>query len=116
MEQGRAQPSTYLSHGGQDSMEQQPQWVGIDVSKANLDVYLRPSAKQFQVKNQDSGIDELIQQLQLFKIQQVIVEATGGLELAAAQALQQQNFAISIINPRQARNFAKASGKLAKTD
>ncbi len=97
-------------------MEQQSQWVGIDVSKANLDVYLRPSAQQFQVNNQASGIIELIQQLQALKIQQVILEATGGLELEAAQALQEQGFAISIINPRQARDFAKASGKLAKTD
>ncbi len=97
-------------------MEQQSQWVGIDVSKANLDVYLRPNAQQVQVKNQASGIVELIQQLQLFKIQQVVLEATGGLELEVAQALQGQGFAIAIINPRQARDFAKASGKLAKTD
>jgi transposase len=97
-------------------MEQQSQWVGIDVSKANLDVYLRPSAQQVQVKNQASGIVELIQKLQLFKIQQVVLEATGGLELEVAQALQGQGFAIAIINPRHARDFAKASGKLAKTD
>lgn len=97
-------------------MEQQSQWVGIDVSKANLDVYLRPSGRQFQLKNQASGIVELIKQLQGFKIEQVILEATGGLELEVAQALQEQDFAIAIINPRQARDFAKASGKLAKTD
>lgn len=97
-------------------MEQQSQWVGIDVSKASLDVYLRPSGKQFQVTNQASGIVELIGQLQAFKIRQVILEASGGLELEAAQALQEKGFAISIINPRQGRDFAKASGKLAKTD
>ncbi|NJO43393.1 MAG: IS110 family transposase [Cyanobacteria bacterium RU_5_0] len=97
-------------------MDQQPQWVGIDVSKATLDVYLRPSAKRFQVSNQTSGIAQLIQQLQFFEIQQVILEASGGLELNAAQALQEYGFAISIINPRQGRDFAKASGKLAKTD
>lgn len=97
-------------------MEQQSQWVGIDVSKAHLDVYLRPSGQQFQVKNQASGIIEFIKQLQSFEIQQVILEATGGFELEVAQALQAQGFAIAIINPRQARDFAKASGKLAKTD
>ncbi|MEP0913832.1 transposase [Leptolyngbya sp. GB1-A1] len=97
-------------------MQQQPQWVGIDVSKANLDVYLRPSGKQFQFNNQTSGIVELIEQLQAFEIKQVILEASGGLELEAAQALQEQGYAISIINPRQGRDFAKASGKLAKTD
>jgi transposase len=97
-------------------MNQQPQWVGIDVSKATLDVYLRPSSKQFQVPNQASGIAQLIEQLQSFEIAQVILEASGGLELDAAQALQEQGFAVSIINPRQGRDFAKASGKLAKTD
>lgn len=97
-------------------MEQPLQWVGIDVSKASLDVYLRPSGQQFQFHNRASGIAELIQQLQAFKVKQVILEASGGLELEAAQALQEQGFAISIINPRQGRDFAKATGKLAKTD
>lgn len=96
--------------------QQEPQWVGIDVSKATLDVYLRPSAEQFQVVNQESGIAELVKRLQAFEIQQVIVESTGGLELEVAQALQDADMALSIINPRQGRDFAKASGKLAKTD
>lgn len=97
-------------------IEQQSQWVGIDVSQASLDVYLRPSAYSLQLDNQASGIAELIKQLQNFEIQQVILEATGGLELEAAQALQAHGFAVSIINPRQGRDFARASGKLAKTD
>lgn len=97
-------------------MIQQPQWVGIDVSKASLDIHLRPSNQQFQFNNQASGIAELIQQLQSFEVEQVILEASGGLELEVAQALQGQGLAVSIINPRQARDFAKASGKLAKTD
>lgn len=117
MEQGRAQPSTYSIYlEAVTAMSEQSQWVGIDVSKANLDVYLRPSSQQFQVHNQASGIAQLIEQLQTFKVEQVILEASGGLELDAAQTLQQQGFAVSIINPRQARDFAKASGKLAKTD
>lgn len=81
-------------------MGQQPQWVGIDVSKASLDVYLRPSSKQFQVNNQATGIIELLKHLQPFEIQQVIDDASGGLELEAAQALQEHGFAVSIINPR----------------
>lgn len=97
-------------------MKQKAQWVGIDVCKANLDVYLRPSGEQFQVKNHVAGIGELVHQLQHFKVQQVILEASGGFELEAAYALQEKGFAISIINPRQGRDFAKASGKLAKTD
>lgn len=98
-------------------MQQQPsQWVGIDVSKGTLDVYLRPNGEGFQVANQASGIAELVRRLQAFEIEQVIVESTGGLELEVAQALQDAGIALSIINPRQGRDFAKASGKLAKTD
>lgn len=98
-------------------MKKQPaQWVGIDVSKATLDVYLRPLAEQFQVHNQASGIAELVKRLEAIEIQQVIVESTGGLEQEVAQALQAAGVAVSIINPRQGRDFAKASGKRAKTD
>ena len=81
-----------------------------------MDVYLRPSGEQFQLSNQASGIAELVKRLQTFKVQQVIVESTGGLELDVAQALQDAGIALSTINPRQGRDFAKASGKLAKTD
>jgi transposase len=97
-------------------IQPQPQWVGIDVSQASLDVYLRPSGQQFQCKNHADGIAELVKRLEQFDIKQVVLEATGGLELAAAQALQAHGYAVSIINPRQARAFAKASGKWAKTD
>jgi transposase len=97
-------------------MKQAPQWVGIDVSKSSLDVHLRPSSQQFQVANHAIGIATLVEQLKLFEVEQVILEASGGLELAAAQALQQAGIAIAVINPRQGRDFAKASGKLAKTD
>jgi transposase len=98
-------------------MKQPPsQWVGIDVSKATLDVYLRPSGKQIQVANQALGIATLVTQLQNFEIQRVILESTGGLELEVAESLQSAGIPVSIINPRQGRDFAKASGKLAKTD
>ncbi len=96
--------------------QQASQWVGIDVSKGALDVYLRPSGEQFQVANQESGIAELVGRLRAVEVRQVIVEATGGMELDVAQALQDANIAVSIVNPRQGRDFAKASGKLAKTD
>lgn len=97
-------------------MEAQPQWVGIDVSKASLDVHLRPSQQQFQFTNHAQGITSLIERLQGIAIPQVVLESTGGLELECARALQAQGFAVSIINPRQGRDFARASGKLAKTD
>ncbi|HEY9738081.1 MAG TPA: hypothetical protein V6D06_17435 [Trichocoleus sp.] len=75
-------------------------WVGIDVNKANLDVYPRPSGQTFQLPNDPKGIAHLIERLNGVSIQQVILEATGGLEMAAAQALQAQRIAVSVINPR----------------
>jgi transposase len=99
-----------------NAVKKQSQWVGIDVSKATLGVYLRPLAEQFQVQNQALGIADLVKRLEAIEIQQVIVESTGGLEQEVAQALQGAGIAVSIINPRQGRDFAKASGKLAKTD
>jgi transposase len=92
------------------------QWVGIDVSKASLDVYLRPAQHYFQVPNTLNGVAQLLEQLAQFEVQQVIVEATGGLEAAVAIALHQQGVAVSVINPRQGRDFAKATGQLAKND
>jgi transposase len=93
-------------------MKQKPsQWVGIEVSKATLDVYLRPSGEQIQVANQELGIATLVRQLQRFEIQGVILESTGGLELEVAQSLQAAGIGVSTINPRQGRDFAKTSGK-----
>lgn len=92
------------------------QWIGIDVSKSTLDVYLRPSQKQIQVANTDKGVSELLERLAAIEIEQVIVEATGGLEKSVAIALNQKGIAVSVINPRQGRDFAKATGQLAKND
>ncbi len=96
-------------------MEQQ-QWVGIDVCQKYLDVYIRPIGKLFQVTNDDSGIAELIKILTEIKPELIVLEATGGMELTAAIELTQAGLAVAIINPRQARDFAKATGQLAKTD
>lgn len=96
-------------------MEQQ-QWVGIDVCQKYLDVYIRPVGKLFQVTNDENGIAELIKILTEIKPELIVFEATGGMELRAAIELTQAELAVAIINPRQARDFAKARGQLAKTD
>ncbi len=96
-------------------MEQQ-QWVGIDVCQKYLDVYVRPVEKLFQVKNDEDGIRELIKILSEIKPELIVLEATGGMELNAATQLTQAELSVAIINPRQARDFAKATGQLAKTD
>lgn len=91
-------------------------WVGIDVSKRYLDVYIRPQSQALRVSNNHSGIIELGKILQSIKPELIVLEATGGMELEVAQYLFKVGLAVSIINPRQARDFGKATGKLAKTD
>lgn len=92
------------------------QWVGIDVASKTLDVYVRPSGIAFQVANSSEGIASLVTQILTVQPQLVVMEATGGLELEAAISLQQALVPVAVINPRQGRDFAKAAGKLAKTD
>jgi transposase len=92
------------------------QWVGIDVSKYYLDVYVRPQQLALRVKNNLSGIVNLTEQLTSIKPELIVLEATGGMELDVAENLSSAGLAVSIINPRQARDFGKATGKLAKTD
>jgi transposase len=97
-------------------MEKIGQWVGIDISKANLDVYLRPLGKTFQVANKETAISGLIEELQTYSLNLIVLEATGGLETELLIQLQAAQLPVALINPRQGRDFAKAAGKLAKTD
>lgn len=92
------------------------QWVGIDVSQASLDVVLRPAGTYWQVCNQELGWGELVTQLQGIVVQLVVVESTGGMERGIVEQLQRQGLPVAVINPKRARDFAKASGRLAKTD
>lgn len=92
------------------------QWVGIDVCQKYLDVYIRPSEKLFQVTNNEVGIEKLVQTLKNIQPKLIVLEATGGMEIDAATQLTQAELAVAVINPRQARDFAKATGQLAKTD
>lgn len=90
--------------------------VGIDVSKAVLDVKAIPVNQAWRVANDPAGIGELVQVLTRLAPVLLILEATGGLELPVATALSVAGLPVAIINPRQARDFAKAVGRLAKTD
>ena len=90
-------------------------YVGLDVSKANLDVYIHPTGKNIRINNDKIGIEELINLLPA-SVTLVVLEATGGYEKAVARELEKMSFPVSVINPRQARDFAKALGQLAKTD
>lgn len=91
-------------------------YVGIDVSKATLDVAVRPTGERLSVPNQEKGVMDLASSLGDPSQILVVLEATGGLELPVAAALTEAGFSVAIVNPRQVRDFAKATGKLAKTD
>jgi transposase len=92
------------------------QWVGIDVSKRYLDIYIRPAGQLFQVSNQPLGMAELLTQLQAYPIQLIVVESTGGMERLVVETLSKAGLSIVVVNPKRVRDFAKATGKLAKTD
>src|ERR1700693_2532511 len=89
-------------------------FVGIDVAKAQLDVALGPKGESFAVANDETGISELLKRLEPADL--VIIEATGGLEVPVASALATAGIAVAVVNPRQVRDFARATGQLAQTD
>jgi transposase len=91
-------------------------FVGIDVSKAQLDVALRPTDDRWHGSNDESGSAGLVERLQAVQPTLVVLEATGGLEVPAAGALADARLPGVVVNPRHARDFAKATGRLAKTD
>ena len=91
-------------------------FVGVDVSKANLDVALSDKDASQRLANDDKGISALLACLKQLNVAVVLMEATGGLERPLAQALCLAGFAVMVVNPRQAHDFAKAMGYLAKTD
>lgn len=97
-------------------MENISVWIGIDVSKATLDVYIRPIGKAFKVANTEVEIAALVEQLKSSDINLIVLEATGGLETEVIIQLQAALLPVALINPRQGRDFAKATGRLAKTD
>jgi transposase len=93
-----------------------PTFVGLDVSKAHLDVALRPTGTPFRVPHTEAGVTRLVTQLQAVHPQLIVLEATGGYETDVATALALAGLPVAIVNPRQVRDFAKAVGRLAKTD
>ena len=97
-------------------MEVSPIFVGIDVSKARLDIAIRPSGENESVTNDKAGIEALIKRLGEIQPALIVLEATGGIERGLTRALTSAELPIVVVNPRQVRDFAKATGQLAKTD
>ncbi len=90
--------------------------IGIDVSKSRLDVAVDPSGEHWQVANQESSFPQLVERLRTLTPELVVMEATGGYERPVAAALWAAGLLVAVVNPRQVRDFAKATGQLAKTD
>lgn len=97
-------------------MSSEPVFVGLDVAKATLDIALRPTGEHWQVANDEPGIAELVARLRRVKPALVVCEATGGFERPVVAALAAAGCPVVVANPRQVRDFAKATGQLAKTD
>lgn len=91
-------------------------YIGIDVSKANLDIDAYPRAHRSRFNNDETGRKQLVNELKCLQPKLIVLEATGGLESPMASELAIAGLAVAVINPRQARDFAKALGVLAKTD
>jgi transposase len=97
-------------------METAPLWIGIDVAKEQLDVAIGASGETWSVPNDDEGIRSLVEDLRSRSCGLIVLEATGGFEIAVVIALAAAGLPVVVANPRQVRNFARATGQLAKTD
>jgi len=90
--------------------------IGIDVAKADLVVATRPTVARWTVGNDASGVQTLVERLRTLAPELIVLEATGGYELLCVAALAAAALPVVVVNPRQVRDFAKATGQLAKTD
>jgi transposase len=91
-------------------------FIGIDVAKDRLDVHLRPGGEAFTVGRDSEGVERLATRLLELKPVLVALEATGGFETVVAAGLAAAGLPLAVVNPRQIRDFARATGRLAKTD
>jgi transposase len=98
------------------AMTAAPLYIGIDVAKDHLDVAVRPGDERWRVRNQEPEIGELVERLTRLAPALIVLEPTGGYERAVTGALAAAGLAVALVNPRQVRDFAKATGRLAKTD
>ncbi len=90
--------------------------VGIDVAKPHLDIHVRPTDERFRLLRDEAGLGQLVERLRALGPVLVVLEATGGYEVPVAAALGSAGLPVAVVNPRQIRDFARATGQLAKTD
>jgi transposase len=106
----------WASTGDEEAIVSEPSFVGIDVAKDQLDVCILPAEARLQVANDETGISSLVESIAAVEPMGVVLEATGGLEIPLVAALLLAGLPVHVINPRQVRDFARATGRLAKTD
>jgi len=99
-----------------DAKTEADRFIGIDVSKARVDVHVRPEGSVFYCTTDTDGLAELVRRLTPLRPRLVVLEASGGYEGVVAAALAEAGLPVAIVNPRQVRKFAGAIGRLAKTD
>jgi transposase len=97
-------------------MDKAPLFVGIDVAKHRLEVHVRPAGEGFALDHGEEEVAALVARLAALEPMLVVLEATGGLEVRLAAALAAAGLPVAVVNPRQVRAFARATGRLAKTD
>src|SRR4051794_1153843 len=109
-------PSPHSQGRVMEHLPAAPSFVGIDVSKDRLDVHILPTGQTLVVQRNEKGFEDLISELRKLAPALIALEATGGLEVTVAAALASANLPVAVVNPRQIRDFARAVGRLAKTD
>jgi transposase len=91
-------------------------YVGVDISKARLDVYLHPTNKLMAFSNSDDGINQFIEKLKAYKVEQVVCESSGGYEDLMLMRLRKTGYKVWQVEPSRIKSFARSEGKRAKTD
>lgn len=91
-------------------------FVGIDISKKNLDVHFNPLNKSFRIENSSAGIEELLKALSSYKVDQIVCESSGGYEYLLIKTLRNEQYKVWHIDPKQIKAFVKSQGVKAKTD
>jgi transposase len=91
-------------------------FLGVDVAKDKVDVHVRPSGERLTVGTDETGLGELVTWVRERAPALVVLEATGGYEVVVAATLGSAGLPVAVVNPRQIRDFARATGQLAKTD
>ena len=116
---GLGRPNTsagILSLYGEEKQMATSSYVGIDVSKDKLDIAVLGDKQAWPVENTKEGVEKLVQQMQKVCPELIVVEATGGYQRGVVDALFRAGLSVAVVNPTRVRQFARASGLLAKTD